>query len=143
MSGTQVARLKYSPDANGYLTYTYRHWSNGERGTELATRELTLGGDWQVAPALNLFSELSYDHWSGATPSTDDPPFNLFLPDSRLVVFGLNWNVNPKTFVSLSYTDAKSVNANPLLLNSGDAHSTNFNVAILRTITVESRRYFV
>lgn len=110
-------------DANGYITYTYRRWSNGERGTELATRELTLGGDWQVAPTLNLFSELSYDHWSGATPSTDDPLFNQFLPDSRLVVFGLNWNVNPKTFISLSYTDAKSVNANPLLLNSGDTHS--------------------
>lgn len=111
-------------DANGYLTYSYRHWRNGERRVDLSTHEVTMGGDWQVSPTLNLFSELSYDLWSGSTPSTDDPTFNLFLPNSRLFVFGLNWNVNPRTFVSLSYTNTRTFNENPLALTSGNTHGS-------------------
>ncbi len=115
-------------DSNGYLTYSYRHWRNGARRVDLATDELTMGADWQALPSLSLFSELSYELWSGSTSVAREPTFSLFLPDTRLIVIGVNWTVNRRAFVSFSYSDAITLNANPLALPSGSTHGKYFTI---------------
>lgn len=109
-------------DSNGYLTYSYRHWRNGARGTDLGTHEITLGTDWQALPNLSLYSELSYDLWAGSTPDTDSPTFDLFLPSNRLLVLGANWTINRRAYLSLSYSDTRTLNENPLGLAGGNTH---------------------
>ncbi len=111
-------------EANGYMTYSYRQWHNGGRGVDLTTHEMTLGGDWQVQPALNVYSELSYNLWSGSSPATDFPTFNLFMPNSRIFVLGMNWNINERTFLSFSYSDTTTMNENPLYLPNGNIHGS-------------------
>lgn len=116
------------PNLNGYLTYTNRQWRNADRRVNLNLNQVTLGGDWQVAPSLNLFSEYSLDAWAGSSEITAAPTLGNFSPDSHVTVLGLNWIINERASLSLSLTDFRTENDNPLLLRNGNTHGQFFTL---------------
>jgi hypothetical protein len=111
-----------TPDASGYLIYTYRQLSNGARASDLTTHILTTGGTWQITAPFSVFAEYTHEFWSGNNGNPDQPDLDSFAPDSSIAVIGLNWALSPRAFLSVSYTDFSTDNDNPLLLREGNTH---------------------
>lgn len=117
------ARLESgTPDLNGYLTFTALNQRNGARSTTVTTNQYTLGGTWEIRPALNLFAEFHHEAWSGHTDTADNLALRSFLPDSNTAVVELNWNPNARSYISVNYTGFATFNDNPLLLQDGNTH---------------------
>lgn len=117
-----------APNLNGYLTYSYRQWRNATRAANVTTNIVTVGGDWQITPTINMFAEFAREDWAGKTDVTTFPTLDNFAPDSNTYVLGLNWSLNDRTYLSLSYTEFANDNDNPLLLRDGNTHGRFFTL---------------
>ncbi|HLK58113.1 MAG TPA: porin, partial [Chthonomonadaceae bacterium] len=111
------------PDINYYLVYTHQDNRNSARSTEVQTDQYTAGSIWQLSPTLSLFGEYHHEVWSGHTDLDVFPTLSDFLPDSTTGIVELTWNL-PHLYLSASYTGFAENNANPLLLQDGNAHGS-------------------
>nr|BAL54302.1 hypothetical protein HGMM_F14E02C19 [uncultured prokaryote] len=105
---------------NGYITYTYRRWSNGARAVALNLNGITLGGTWTPRDDLSLFAEYSSEAWTARSEVTQPPTLDQFVPNSRVSTVGFNWSINSRATISASYTSFVTDNDNPLLLRDGN-----------------------
>ncbi|HZT44383.1 MAG TPA: hypothetical protein VFA07_19615 [Chthonomonadaceae bacterium] len=117
------------PNVSGYVTYTHQHERNSGRQTEVSGDLYTVGGVWQMTPALSLFGEFAHESWYGRTLDTSFPTLGNFLPDSRIGVVELAWNLPRRLQVSFNYTDFATYNDNPLLLPDGNTHGEFFTLS--------------
>jgi hypothetical protein len=111
---------------NGYLTYTYRRWTNGARAVALNLSGVTLGGTWTPRDNLSLFAEYSSETWTARSEVTQSPTLDNFVPNSRVSTVGFNWNLNSRATISASYTNFVTDNDNPLLLRDGNTEGRFF-----------------
>lgn len=119
----RFAQLKIdggSPEVNGYLTYTYRRWKNDARAVTLNLSGITAGGTWLANPNLTLFAEYSTEAWGARSEVNTWPTLGNFVPNSRVSTVGINWTIDPRTRLSLSYTNFVTDNDNPLLLQDAN-----------------------
>ena len=128
-SNRDTAQLKIdlspSPSVTAYGQWAYKHWRNDQRFTSLTNHNLTFGGDWQATPAVDFFAEYTRDMWGARGEHFDYPQLNNFVPDSQVSAIGMNWAFNPRTSLSVSYSDFATVsNDNPLLLREGNTHGS-------------------
>lgn len=109
-----------SPSLNGYLALNRRRWENEGRAVRVTTDALTLGGTWQVNARLNLFAEYAYEAWWATRVTAAFPTLDNFFPNSRVTSLGLNWAMDRRNFLSLTFTEFVTANDNPLLLRDGN-----------------------
>src|SRR5687768_1716508 len=68
IDGRRFAQIKLDggkPELNGYLTWTNSTVENSTRDVRVTANLLTLGGNWEAAPALSVFAELTRENWTG------------------------------------------------------------------------------
>lgn len=111
---------------NGYLAYTYRRWANGARAVALNLSGVTLGGTWTPNDKLSLFAEYASEAWTARSEVTQFPTLENFVPNSRVSTVGLNWNIDSRATLSLSYTNFVTDNDNPLLLRDANTEGRFF-----------------
>lgn len=111
---------------NGYAAYTYRRWANGARAVALNMNGLTLGGTWTPNDKLSLFAEYSSEAWTARSEVTQFPTLGNFVPNSRVSTVGINWNIDSRATLSLSYTNFVTDNDNPLLLRDANTEGRFF-----------------
>lgn len=109
-----------------YLIYTYQIDRNSARGSVVQTNQYTAGSIWQISQAISLFGEFHHESWSGSTGMDAAPTLDSFLPDSTTGMLELTWNLR-RLFLSASFTGFGESNANPLLLQNGNASGRFFS----------------
>jgi hypothetical protein len=114
-----------------YLIGSYRFLGNEQRGVEIRTRGFTAGGAWQLSPELDVFFEYSADGTSAQSEITAQPVLDLFFPASKTVAAGLNWVVDERTSMTVTFNSFSTSNANPLGLPDGNVQA-RFITATLR-----------
>lgn len=111
---------------NGYIAYTYRGWTNDARAVALHMNGVTLGGTWTPNDKISLFAEYSTEAWTARSEVNQPPTLGNFVPNSRVGTVGLNWSINSKATLSLSYTNFVTDNDNPLLLRDANTEGRFF-----------------
>ena len=109
-----------TPLFNGYISYNYRQWTNDARAVALNLTGFTLGGTYTPNDRLSVFAEYSTEAWGAKSEVTTFPTVANFFPNSRVGTIGLNWTIDARTQLSLTYTNFVTDNDNPLLLRDGN-----------------------
>jgi opacity protein-like surface antigen len=130
---TDSAQFKL--DANwdyldAYAIFALTDQSNDARSTDVRSKTVTLGGDYQVRPDLNLYIEMTDDWWSANSADPQAVQLGLFFPNSNVFLVGAAWNVNPAMTITASYDQFWTDNPNPLLLPDGNVKGQFVNTGI-------------
>jgi hypothetical protein len=137
IDGRQFAQLKLDggkPELNGYLTWTNNTVENSARDARVTASLFTLGGNWEAAPALSVFAELTRENWTGSSEIATPPDIDAFAPDSTAVTLGANWIIDPVTYLSANFTNFQTQNANPLQERDGNTRGTFFTLNARRRL---------
>lgn len=118
-TNTQYANVRLDGVADtlqGYFDWSYNR--NGNTATSTVVQEdiYNVGGDWQAAPALDLYADYTDDLWNANDNQAIQPTLDQFVPGSRVFSVGANWAVTRRANFSAGYSEFETSNANPLLL---------------------------
>jgi len=137
VDGRRFAQIKLDggkPELNGYLTWTSNTIENSSRDVRVTANLLTLGGNWEAAPALSVFAEFTRENWSGKSEIVDPPTIDAFAPDSAAITLGANWVIDSATYVSANFTNYRTENDNPLQERDGNIRGTFFTLNARRRL---------
>lgn len=121
-------------NATGYLASSYKVQENAERYARSAAGALQAGGSLQLGPKVVAFGEYAYENLKLRTEIADWPTTAMFGPDSQTAVAGLSWTVDPRMWVTATYTDWFVSNDNPLLLREANIHGRELTLTLRRRL---------
>jgi hypothetical protein len=123
-----------NPELNGYLTWTTSTTENSSRDVRVTASLVTLGSNWEAAPGLSIFGELTRENWSGRSEIVGPPTIGAFAPDANAITLGATWVIDTASYLSANFTNFRTENDNLLLERDGNTRGTFFTLNARRRL---------